>query len=78
MSPALRVTGSTITNVTTAVIHTRHRHQHQLQRQPLRPVLQMVLLVLSLLTAVAVYVISLMGFVLQTLPVRVDAQVAQK
>ena len=76
MSPVLRGTDSTNMNVTIAAIHTRHRHQHQLQ--PLHPVLQMVLLVLSLLTAVAVYVTSLMGFVLQTLPVRVDAQVAQK
>jgi hypothetical protein len=52
----------------------RFQRPHQL----LRPVLQTVLLVVGILTAVAVYVISLMGFALQTLPVRADVQVAQK
>jgi hypothetical protein len=69
---------SSSTSATTAVIHTQHLHRHRHQLQLLRPVLQMVLLVMGILTAVAVYVISLMGFALQTLPVRADVQVAQK
>jgi hypothetical protein len=46
--------------------------------QLLRPVLQTVLLVVGILTAVAVYVISLMGFVWETRLAKADVQVAQK
>jgi hypothetical protein len=76
--PCFDSSGSSSTSATTAVIHTQHLHRHRHQLQLLRPVLQMVLLVMGILTAVAVYVISLMGFALQTLPVRADVQVAQK
>jgi hypothetical protein len=52
----------------------RFQRPHQL----LRPVLQTVLLVVGILTAVAVYVISLMGFVWETRLAKADVQVAQK
>ena len=63
-------------SISTPVLALAVHNQHLLLRQ--RPVLQTVLLVMGILTAAAVYVISLMGFVSQTLPVRADAQVAQK
>jgi hypothetical protein len=54
-----------------------HSHRPHLPRR-LRPVWETVWLVLSLLTAVAVYVISLTGFACKIIRVRVDAQDAQK